>query len=93
MKPSKSNQGSLIELWLASLSPGLRFAALLMSAEEQKQAFADYRAALHMSPRKLALKALREHHPLEVINDPDEALLRGVSEKTYRGMRDRAELK
>lgn len=94
MKP-RSSPDKQLPRWLASLSPGLQIAWSFLSAEQQAAAFAEYRALVAETmkgPRKFALRAFREHHPREHLNDPDEALLIGVSEKTYRGMRDRDEL-
>lgn len=92
MKASKSLPSDPLELWLASLSPGLRLAALIMSPDERARAFAEYQEALKMTPERLAACALHEHYPERVLNDPAQAAVYGVNIKTFYGMKERGEI-
>lgn len=89
MKSPKLSQ-SLMELWLSSLSPSLRMTWEFMTPEQQKEIFAEYQAILAESfanPRKFALMAFREHNPVEHLNDPDEAMIKGVGIKKLASLR------
>jgi hypothetical protein len=95
MSLPETTQPEPIRRWLKSLSPALQLAWAILTPEEQAAEYAEYQRLVTETikkRRKFALLAFREHHPKEVLNAPDYALTHGVSEKAYRGMRQRKEL-
>lgn len=47
---------------------------------------------LEMTPEKLSLLIVHVVNPVEVLMEREEALLRGLSEKTMKAMKDRGEV-
>jgi hypothetical protein len=55
-------------------------------------ALALVQARLRLTPEKLAVLLLRQLNPEEILYVPEECRLRGVSDKTLKGMKDGKEL-
>jgi hypothetical protein len=91
VKASKTSQADNIKRWLESLSAGLRFAALMLPPEELEKAFTEYQATVHMSAHRLALCAVKEHYPKQVLYDEQEAAIRDIGEKAYRTLKQNNE--
>lgn len=50
------------------------------------------RERLKLTPEKLRLRLIRILNPDEILEEREECVLRGVSDKTLKGMKDRGEL-
>lgn len=64
----------------------------LAGDEMTQAALALVRERLDLTPEKLALLFLRILNPLEILNEGEEQIARGVSAPCLRGMKEREEL-
>jgi hypothetical protein len=85
-KPEKSALG------LSSIGPELASLRVLAGDEMMAQALEIARERLKLTPEKLALMILRAVAPDEIIGEGEEAIVRGVSAPTLRGMKEREEI-
>lgn len=89
-REAHTSKGAQVDL--DSLSPELANLRAVGGDAMMQAAFAIVRERLDLTPEKLALMILRAVAPHEIITEGDECKLRGVSDKTLRGMKDRGEL-
>lgn len=80
-------------MWLTSMSPGLRLAVELLSEDDRRRAFDLYKARCKkLGPERIAIAVFHEHHPLTVLYQGEECLLREIGQEALRGMKDRNEI-
>lgn len=90
MKPSKTSQAELLQHWLDSLSPELRITWEFLTPAQRSAIFDEYQglvAEAYAKPRKFAVMAFHEHNPMEVLKQPDQALIIGAGVKKLRGIK------